>query len=246
MSRKSRRQRHQRFITMLTTACNDYLQAKGISIKNSSYQEMVLPLESLAKITPPDPGTPYSSLRTRVIVAALTLRLIPLSRISKRIREGIPVLPRTRAEDKRGFFASLSWKKLRYDTLVRYGPSCQACGSKKHIQVDHIKPVSRYWELRLDPENVQVLCAACNMGKLNRDETDWRQKAGAQVSTWSRFKSLPNFSNPELATRRAARFPDLSYWRTAAKSKRRRGWAGSSRSAVVMSSMRSEITSNRS
>jgi len=42
------------------------------------------------------------------------------------------------------------------------------------IHVDHIKPRSRYPELSLEIENLQVLCEDCNMGKSNVFETDWR------------------------------------------------------------------------
>ena len=73
-------------------------------------------------------------------------------------------------------YASYEWKKLRYATIVKYGPVCMACGSTKNINVDHIKPPRFFWSLRLDPNNVQILCSACNHGKGNWDQTDWREK----------------------------------------------------------------------
>lgn len=39
-----------------------------------------------------------------------------------------------------------------------------------------MKPRSKYPELALDPDNLQVLCKACNLGKLAWDETDFRPK----------------------------------------------------------------------
>ena len=48
------------------------------------------------------------------------------------------------------------------------------CGSTERIHVDHIKPRSKYPELELDINNLQVLCEDCNIGKSNIDETDWR------------------------------------------------------------------------
>lgn len=75
----------------------------------------------------------------------------------------------------RGFYNSFEWKELRYKTLQKYGSVCQCCGStKKPMHVDHIKPRSKHPELALKPENLQILCEACNIGKLNKDETDWR------------------------------------------------------------------------
>ena len=41
------------------------------------------------------------------------------------------------------------------------------------IHVDHIKPIRRFWAMRLQPDNLQVLCEDCNMGKGSRDQTDW-------------------------------------------------------------------------
>jgi hypothetical protein len=79
------------------------------------------------------------------------------------------------AERKRRFFASYAWKRLRYKTFLRYGRQCKCCGTDEGVMhVDHIKPISKYWHLRLDPDNVQVLCDDCNEGKSNWDETDFR------------------------------------------------------------------------
>jgi 5-methylcytosine-specific restriction endonuclease McrA len=42
------------------------------------------------------------------------------------------------------------------------------------IHIDHILPRSKYPELSLVFDNLQVLCESCNLGKSNKDETDWR------------------------------------------------------------------------
>lgn len=85
---------------------------------------------------------------------------------------------RGQAEHKKskakGFYRSWEWKKARFETLKRYGAICMLCGSDKYIVVDHIKPRSKYPELELDLDNLQVLCNDCNMGKSNDDETDFR------------------------------------------------------------------------
>lgn len=76
------------------------------------------------------------------------------------------------------FYASNSWKQVRYQALVKHGGKCQACGATAKdnvkIHVDHIKPRSKYPELALDIDNLQVLCENCNIGKLNLSEEDWR------------------------------------------------------------------------
>lgn len=76
------------------------------------------------------------------------------------------------------FYASLSWKKARYQALARSAGKCECCGAtgdKSPLHVDHIKPRSKYPDLALEITNLQVLCADCNIGKLNTDETDWRK-----------------------------------------------------------------------
>lgn len=74
----------------------------------------------------------------------------------------------------KSFYQSWEWKRLRYDTILRYGAKCMCCGSEDRIVVDHVKPVRNYPELALDPDNLQILCNDCNMGKGSRDETDFR------------------------------------------------------------------------
>lgn len=77
------------------------------------------------------------------------------------------------------FYQSAQWRRVRYWTIKRQGAKCQCCGRSPAIHgivlnVDHIKNLRDHWELRLDPNNLQVLCDACNHGKGNWDETDWR------------------------------------------------------------------------
>jgi hypothetical protein len=75
----------------------------------------------------------------------------------------------------RSFYQSYEWDRLRYRTLRAFGFKCMACGARKtELHVDHIKPVSRFPRLALDPSNLQVLCRSCNMGKSNRYCDDLR------------------------------------------------------------------------
>ena len=76
------------------------------------------------------------------------------------------------------FLRSFAWRKLRMRALVNAKGACMACGAKAGdgtvLHVDHIKPRRLHPKLALDLGNLQVLCAACNHGKGNWDETDWR------------------------------------------------------------------------
>lgn len=76
------------------------------------------------------------------------------------------------------FYTSRPWLELRYRVLAVNDGCCELCGRSKHegviLHVDHIKPRSKHPELALSFNNMQVLCAACNYGKSNKDDTDWR------------------------------------------------------------------------
>jgi 5-methylcytosine-specific restriction endonuclease McrA len=82
-------------------------------------------------------------------------------------------------ESNRLFFLSDQWIKLRYRTLMTRGNRCECCGQSwtvgNPLQVDHIKPRSLFPELSLNPDNLQVLCRECNLGKGAFDMTDWRR-----------------------------------------------------------------------
>lgn len=82
---------------------------------------------------------------------------------------------------KNDFYYSEQWRKLRYRVLLKYSATCMCCGRnrKKHgvvIHVDHIKPRSKFPNLELTFENLQILCEDCNLGKSNIDTTDWRPR----------------------------------------------------------------------
>ena len=78
---------------------------------------------------------------------------------------------RASPDEIKRFYRSAEWKRLRYTQLSRE-PSCRLCGasaaSGARMNVDHVKPLWRYWHRRLDPSNLQTLCASCNWGKGGR------------------------------------------------------------------------------
>jgi hypothetical protein len=77
------------------------------------------------------------------------------------------------------FLMSYEWRQARMIALKRHGAKCGCCGATAAtgavLNVDHIKPRRTHPELALDQNNLQVLCAACNHGKGNWDDTDWRR-----------------------------------------------------------------------
>lgn len=76
---------------------------------------------------------------------------------------------------------TLAWLRLRYLKLSQSNGTCPRCHRTIQqdgitLQVDHIKPLGTHPGLAFDPSNLQVLCEDCNLGKSNRDATDFRSK----------------------------------------------------------------------
>lgn len=96
------------------------------------------------------------------------------------------------------FFNSSAWHRVRFATLRRYGAACMACGRGKKegaiLQVDHIRPRSKFPELALAMDNLQVLCRECNMGKSNvfMDDftgmTEERKRQDEALKQWAQFR----------------------------------------------------------
>lgn len=80
-------------------------------------------------------------------------------------------------QDRVSFYKSKEWQQIRYMALKKYERRCMCCGASAPsvtIHVDHIKPISTHWKLRNCMNNIQLLCANCNIGKSNIDETNWK------------------------------------------------------------------------
>jgi 5-methylcytosine-specific restriction endonuclease McrA len=90
--------------------------------------------------------------------------------------------PKLQIVSETSFYQSDEWRAVRYLALKAAKGACQCCGARGSkltpLHVDHIKPRSKFPHLSLDASNLQVLCRDCNLGKSNRDETDWREAYG--------------------------------------------------------------------
>jgi len=78
---------------------------------------------------------------------------------------------------KDDFYWTDEWRQLRYKALITYGKKCRCCGAtagQSRLHVDHIKPRSKFPELALRLDNLQILCEDCNLGKGAWDQTDHR------------------------------------------------------------------------
>ena len=66
------------------------------------------------------------------------------------------------------------------------------------LQVDHIKPRSKFPHLALEISNLQVLCRDCNLGKGNRDATDWRFEPSQELSILNDLDPAKRFRLQQL------------------------------------------------
>jgi len=103
------------------------------------------------------------------------------------MRKSLPFDPELEKKKKKAdpisggkdFYHSRGWLSVRYFALKAANGDCECCeatakSSGRPLHVDHIKPRSIFLHLELDRNNLQVLCHDCNMGKSNKDDTDWR------------------------------------------------------------------------
>ncbi len=94
---------------------------------------------------------------------------------SKRINKLIIKANGLSKEENKFFYESKEWRYLRYQVLRKYGKRCMCCGAKSgEFHVDHIEPISIKPHLRLEFNNLQVLCKDCNFGKGNIYSDDFR------------------------------------------------------------------------
>lgn len=73
-------------------------------------------------------------------------------------------------ETKR-FYNSKEWRALSKQVLLEEDYICAMCGGEATV-TDHIVPVKVDWEKRLDRENLQASCKACNDGKAIRERRE--------------------------------------------------------------------------
>lgn len=64
--------------------------------------------------------------------------------------------------DTKTFRSSYVWKKKRREIKLLYGNKCQLCNSSKNLQVHHIISIDVLPELRLDNNNLILLCSHCH------------------------------------------------------------------------------------
>jgi hypothetical protein len=71
--------------------------------------------------------------------------------------------------EARRFYSSAEWLILRKEVIKEKGRICKNCGktidNDTDVTVDHIRPRSKYPDLALNVNNLQILCRVCNSRK---------------------------------------------------------------------------------
>lgn len=67
------------------------------------------------------------------------------------------------------------WRTLRA-AVLQAEPACRGCGGVA-THVDHVEPLARRPDLRLDRANLQPLCWACHRAKTQREASPGSRRA---------------------------------------------------------------------
>lgn len=100
--------------------------------------------------------------------------------------------------NKETFYASEEWKLLRSWVFKSYINNCFSCGSNKNLEVDHIRPISKFPHEALKYKNLQILCRQCNALKSNKSSR--------------RFKSSIHKIKPFLIDENIKILGKFNYW----------------------------------
>lgn len=108
----------------------------------------------------------------------LILVRLARKRAAEKVKQKIKIVHKKKKKFKKqvvySFYDSNEWLDARYFTLKKYGRNCACCGETEgQMHVDHIIPRSIRPDLELEASNLQVLCRACNLGKSNKDSTNF-------------------------------------------------------------------------
>ena len=85
--------------------------------------------------------------------------------------------PKHPNSDGKTFYSSSAWRRLRLKAFERYGHQCMVPGcNEAGTHVDHVYPRSKYPHLTLELDNLQIMCAGCNIAKSNDVIVDFRRQ----------------------------------------------------------------------
>ena len=130
-------------------------------------------------------------LRLKEVRAKPWWQLTPAQKLARRARRARerttidpkeaqywPQEPTKTIDDAHDFYESQEWKSCRKQFLSGKKFVCTDCqidlsgNNFKNLNVDHIKPLRFFWDLRVEESNLRIVCADCNRFKGNSYEDD--------------------------------------------------------------------------
>lgn len=118
---------------------------------------------------------------------------IKKSKPRQKVKQAIKNLPN---EAGIAFYESKKWQALKQKIFSIYELRCMQCSAEKtELHIDHIKPRSKYPELELILDNLQILCRRCNLEKSNNNEIDYRPYATLKKNNNSRRQRCQDVLN---------------------------------------------------
>lgn len=139
----------------------------------------------------------YKWIERRFVVNRMPVKVQPPKTKRVKIDDGLTYERRAWIWSP-AFYRSEEWRIVRFQALKDSRGCCDLCGRSQRdhgvvLHVDHIRPRSKFPELALCLANLQILCEDCNLGKGNRDDTDWRPKERTEaenvidLTDWRQF-----------------------------------------------------------
>jgi hypothetical protein len=122
-----------------------------------------------------------------------------LRHYSKEVRERIGAAHRGekshwweggKTKERHKIHNSMEYRDWRRAVFERDNYTCQGCGVRgKYLEADHIKPFSRYPELRFDVKNGRTLCKPCHR-KTDTFGSKMKHYPQRPVGTWRRSATI--------------------------------------------------------
>jgi 5-methylcytosine-specific restriction endonuclease McrA len=99
-------------------------------------------------------------------IKATDKAIVPLSMEKQRIESYYS--PRAKFERWRDSVDGKTWKETQYKKQNGCCDACKCIIELKGSHIDHRKPISKFPELTLDPNNLRICCPTCNTSKQDK------------------------------------------------------------------------------
>ena len=162
---------------------SDYLNCIGKPCRQTNTNREIIEKTRIACDWPAQ-VTDIDSYTMKMVIISLSNIIDDFGKLDKSLFQSCliqhckPAKKKTKKKKPTPLNQDRMWREVRYKALKNGSGKCCLCGASPKdgikLHVDHIKPKSLYPHLTYDVNNLQVLCEDCNIGKSNKDDTDWR------------------------------------------------------------------------